>query len=92
MDAKGTMSRDGRTASTSLAKDIVSSANSRDSGVIVIGKTGVDPGEFDVAELTADRAIPLKPQRWPTESTVAWPHQSASCAISRSTTARNLSL
>ena len=50
IDAKGPMSWDGDMASASLAKDLVSFANSRDGGVIVVGKAEVNPGvsgDFD---------------------------------------------
>ena len=51
IDAKGPMKWDSSAASASLAKDIVAFANSRDGGVIVIGKSEVGPGGFELAGL-----------------------------------------
>jgi schlafen family protein len=56
IDAKGPMKWDGNSASASLAKDIVAFANSRDGGVIVIGKSEFKPGEFDMTGLTEEQA------------------------------------
>lgn len=46
VDAKGPMTWDGADTSASLAKDIASFANSRDGGVIVIGKSENNDGSF----------------------------------------------
>lgn len=56
IDAKGSMSWDRGAASASLSKDIVSFANSRDGGVIVLGKKEKKPGEFEMTGLTEDEA------------------------------------
>ncbi len=46
IDAKGPMSWDGANASAGLAKDIAAFANSRDGGVIVLGKSEPVAGNF----------------------------------------------
>jgi len=56
IDAKGPMEWDGGEASAGLTKDILSFANSRDGGVIVIGKDEVSPGSFTLTGLTSDQA------------------------------------
>ena len=55
VDAKGPMAWDGADASASLAKDIASFANSRDGGVIVIGKSEANDGSFVYDGLTTDQ-------------------------------------
>lgn len=57
IDVKGPMSWDNHVESANLAKDIVSFANSRDGGVIVIGKSEVSPGTFEMTGLTEEQAI-----------------------------------
>jgi schlafen family protein len=56
VDAKSAMIWDGADASASLAKDIASFANSRDGGVIVIGKAERDDGAYEYAGVSADQA------------------------------------
>lgn len=56
VDAKGPMAWDGADASASLAKDIASFANSRDGGVIVIGKSEANDGSFSYDGLSPDQA------------------------------------
>lgn len=56
IDAKGPMSWDSGIKSASLAKDIASFANSRDGGVLVIGKSETDAGDFDLTGLTDGQA------------------------------------
>jgi hypothetical protein len=56
VDAKGPMTWDGADASASLAKDIASFANSRDGGVIVIGKCEAGDGSFSYDGLSPDEA------------------------------------
>lgn len=56
VDAKGPMAWDGADASASLAKDIASFANSRDGGVIVIGKGETDAGCFSYEGLSPEQA------------------------------------
>ncbi len=55
VDAKGPMAWDGADASASLAKDIASFANSRDGGVIVLGKSEVGDGSFSYDGLSPDQ-------------------------------------
>jgi hypothetical protein len=56
VDAKGPMTWDGADASASLAKDIASFANSRDGGVIVIGKAEASDGSFLCSGLSPEQA------------------------------------
>lgn len=56
IDAKGPIEWDGSVISASLAKDIVAFANSRDGGVIVIGKSEGDDGKFPFDGLSAEQA------------------------------------
>lgn len=56
VDAKGPMAWDGGEASAGLTKDILALANTRDGGVIVIGKSEPDPGKFTYDGVTADQA------------------------------------
>jgi hypothetical protein len=56
VDAKGPMTWDGADASASLAKDIASFANSRDGGVIVIGKSEANDGSFSYDGLAPEQA------------------------------------
>src|SRR5262245_44325186 len=55
IDAKGPLSWDGGEASAGLTKDILAFANSRDGGVIVIGKDEA-AGKFVLTGLTTDQA------------------------------------
>lgn len=56
VDAKGPMTWDGADASASLAKDIASFVNSRDGGVIVIGKSEAGDGSFSYDGLSPEQA------------------------------------
>lgn len=56
VDAKCPMIWDGADSSASLAKDIASFANSRDGGVIVIGKSEASDGSFSYDGLMSDQA------------------------------------
>ena len=56
IDAKGPVEWDGGVTSAGLAKDIISFANSRDGGVIVIGKTEEADGKFVLKGLSAGQA------------------------------------
>src|SRR6266851_3724547 len=56
IDAKGPMEWDGGEASAGLTKDILALANSRDGGVIVIGKEETQPGKFVLAGLADPQA------------------------------------
>jgi Putative DNA-binding domain len=56
VDAKGPMTWDGADASASLAKDIAAFANSRDGGVIVIGRSEANDGSFSYDGLSPDEA------------------------------------
>lgn len=56
VDAKGPMLWDGADTSASLAKDIASFANSRDGGVIVIGKSEAGDGSFSYDGLSPEQA------------------------------------
>src|SRR5205807_6185147 len=56
VDAKGPMTWDGADASASLAKDIASFANSRDGGVIVIGRSEAGDGSFSYDGLSPEQA------------------------------------
>src|SRR5438874_874897 len=53
IDAKGPMQWDGGAASAGLTKDIIALANSRDGGVLVIGKEELQPGKFVATGLSA---------------------------------------
>ncbi len=55
VDAKGPMIWDGADASASLAKDIAAFANSRDGGVIVIGKSQASDGSFSYDGLSPEQ-------------------------------------
>ena len=55
VDAKGPMTWDGADASASLAKDIASFANSRDGGVIVVGKSEASDGSFSYDGLSPEQ-------------------------------------
>jgi hypothetical protein len=56
IDAKCPMKWDGAEASAGLAKDVAAFANSRDGGVLVIGKEEVSPGNFVWHGLTEEQA------------------------------------
>ena len=56
IDAKGPMVWDGAVESAKLAKDIAAFANSRDGGVLVIGKSELDNGSFDLVGLSEKQA------------------------------------
>lgn len=56
IDAKCQMQWDGAAASAGLAKDVAAFANSRDGGVIVIGKHEVSPGKFVCTGVTEEQA------------------------------------
>jgi hypothetical protein len=56
IDAKGPVAWDNGVDAASLAKDIAAFANSRDGGVLVIGKVETRPGEFDLKGLTVAQA------------------------------------
>jgi hypothetical protein len=56
IDAKGPMGWDGGEESARLTKDILALANSRDGGVIVIGKDEPDDGKFVLTGLTEPEA------------------------------------
>src|SRR5260370_3988448 len=56
IDAKGPMEWDGGEASAGLTKDILALANSRDGGVIVVGKEESQPGKFVLAGLNEAQA------------------------------------
>ncbi|APZ93318.1 helix-turn-helix domain-containing protein [Fuerstiella marisgermanici] len=56
IDAKGPMSWDSAVESASLAKDIASFANSKDGGVLVIGKSETESGDFELTGLTDEQA------------------------------------
>ncbi|MGE3406414.1 MAG: RNA-binding domain-containing protein [Pirellulales bacterium] len=56
IDAKGPMMWDSGEASAGLTKDILAFANSRDGGVIVIGKDEAGAGKFVLTGLTTDQA------------------------------------
>ncbi len=56
IDAKCPMKWDGAEASAGLAKDVAAFANSRDGGVIVIGKHEVSPGKFISSGVTEEQA------------------------------------
>jgi hypothetical protein len=56
IDAKGPMEWDGAEASAGLTKDILALANSRDGGVIVIGKDEPEDGKFVLTGLTEPQA------------------------------------
>src|SRR5690606_12117715 len=56
VDAKGPMSWDGADASASLTKDVAAFANSRDGGVIVVGKAENSDGSFSYVGLLPEQA------------------------------------
>ena len=56
IDAKGPMTWDGKDESAKLAKDIAAFANSRDGGVLVIGKSELDNGTFELTGLSDSEA------------------------------------
>jgi len=56
VDAKGPMAWDGGVHSASLAKDFMALANSRDGGVIVLGKSERGDGTFEPTGLSAEQA------------------------------------
>ncbi|HUT11961.1 MAG TPA: ATP-binding protein [Thermoguttaceae bacterium] len=56
IDAKVPMEWDGGEKSAELAKDIVAFANSRDGGVLVIGKEEVQSGKFETTGVSAQQA------------------------------------
>ena len=56
VDAKGPMTWDGADASASLAKDLAAFANSRDGGVIVIGKSEASAGKFSYDGMAPEQA------------------------------------
>lgn len=56
IDAKGPVFWDGADTSASLAKDIAALANSRDGGVIVIGKSEAPDGSFTYTGLTPEQS------------------------------------
>ncbi len=56
IDAKGPMEWDGGEASAGLTKDILALANSRDGGVIVLGKEEPQPGKFALTGLSHPQA------------------------------------
>ena len=67
IDAKGPIAWDSGFASASLAKNIASFANSKDGGVLVIGKSEIGPGTFEFTGLTdeqADSFETTKVARW----------------------------
>lgn len=66
-DAKGPMLWDGAESSAALTKDIIAFANSRDGGVIVIGKEEPSPGEFvfsGLSRIQADSFDTTKVATW----------------------------
>ena len=56
IDAKRPVTWDGAAESAALAKDIAAFANSRDGGVLVIGKSEITPGQFELTGLTEKEA------------------------------------
>jgi hypothetical protein len=56
IDAKGPMQWDGGEVSASLTKDILALANSRDGGVIVMGKEEPQPGKFVLTGMSEPQA------------------------------------
>jgi len=56
IDAKHPFAWDGKDASASLAKDIAAFANSRDGGVLVIGKAEMPDGSYALQGVTAEQA------------------------------------
>lgn len=56
VDAKGPIKWDGCDASASLAKDIAAFANSRDGGILVIGKTEREDGKFELVGVSPQQA------------------------------------
>ncbi len=56
IDAKGPMTWDKGSQSASLAKDMAAFANSKDGGVLVIGKSENESGQFEFTGLTDEQA------------------------------------
>lgn len=56
VDSKGPMKWDGSDVSASLAKDIAAFANSRDGGILVIGKTEGADGKFEFEGVSPQQA------------------------------------
>src|SRR5579872_2425408 len=56
VDAKGPMTWDGADTSASLAKDIAAFANSKDGGIIVIGKSENADGSYSFVGMTPEEA------------------------------------
>jgi hypothetical protein len=56
IDAKGPVEWDGGETSAGLAKDILALANCRDGGVIVVGKSELQPGKFRLDGLSDEQA------------------------------------
>ncbi len=56
IDAKGPVKWDGHTHAAGLAKDIAAFANSKDGGVIVIGKEENDTNDFSLVGVSEDEA------------------------------------
>lgn len=56
IDAKAAMAWDGADNSAKLTKQIIGFANSRDGGVLVIGKEEVQPGKFHLSGVSSDQA------------------------------------
>jgi hypothetical protein len=56
IDAKGPMEWDGGEASAGLTKDILALANSRDGGVLVLGKSEPEKGKFEYNGLSPEQA------------------------------------
>src|SRR5688572_761700 len=56
IDAKQHFAWDGSDASASLAKDIAAFANSRDGGVLVIGKAEMPDGSYALQGVTPEQA------------------------------------
>src|SRR5205807_4719918 len=56
IEAKGPMEWDGGEAAAALTKDIIALANSRDGGVIVVGKLESQPGNFVLTGLSEPQA------------------------------------
>lgn len=56
IDAKGPIVWDGADNSASLAKDIVAFANSRDGGLVILGKRESTPGEFEFVGVSEEEA------------------------------------
>lgn len=63
IDAKGPMTWDGGEASAGLTKDILALANSRDGGVIVVGKDEPEHGKFVLTGLLEPQAATFETTR-----------------------------